>query len=44
MFTGPIIKDIRTITRGVEMGRKLGRAGVVGKSRGKRQKTVLEQQ
>ena len=43
-FTGTIIKDIWTITRGVEMGRKLGRAGVVGRSRGKRQKTVLEQQ
>ena len=43
-LTGTIIKDIWTITRGVEMG-KGGREGWGGKEGwGKRQKTVLEQQ
>ena len=39
-FTGTIIKDIWTITRG-GMGREVGRAGLVGRER---QKIVLEQQ
>ena len=44
-FTGTIIKDKWTTTRGEwEWGREAGRAGVVGRGRGKRQKTVLEQQ
>ena len=38
-FTGTIIKDTWTITRGVETGE-----GVIEKGGGKRQKTVLEQQ
>ena len=43
-FTGTIIKDVWTITSGSGNGREEGRAGVVGKGVGKRQKTVLEQQ
>ena len=44
-FTGTIIKDPRTITSGGwKQGKEVGRAGVVGRDRGKRQKTVLEQQ
>ena len=44
-FTGTIIKDTWTITRrGWKQGRELGGAGVVGRGRGKRQKTVFEHQ
>ena len=42
-FTGTIIKDIWTITRrGWKRGREVGRAGVVGRGGGERQKTVFE--
>ena len=44
-FTRTVIKDIRTITRGGwKQGREVGRYRVVGRGRGKRQKTVREQQ
>ena len=44
-FTGTIIEDIWTITVGWKWGGgQAGRAGVVGRGRGQRQKTVLEQQ
>ena len=44
-FTGTIIKDTWTITRGVwKQGKEVGTAGVLGRFGGKRQKTVLEQQ
>ena len=46
-FAGTIMKDTWTITgggRGWKHGRDIGRAGVVGRGVGKRQKTVLEQQ
>ena len=43
-FAGTMIKDTWTITRGVETREGVGRAGVVGRGRGKRQKTVLEQE
>ena len=44
-FTGTIIKDTWTTTRRVwKWRREAGRAGVVGRRWGKRQKTVLEQQ
>ena len=44
-FEGTIIKDTWTITRGEgwKQGREVGRAGVVGRGGGERQKTVLEQ-
>ena len=44
-FTGTTIKDTWTITR-VEwkQGREVGRAGVLGRHEGERQKTVFEQQ
>ena len=42
-FTGTSIKDTWTITRrGWKQGKEVGRAGVVGRAGGKRQKTVLE--
>ena len=43
-FTGTIIKNTWTITRGVETREGGGRAGMVGRGGGKRQKTALEQQ
>ena len=44
-FAGTIIKDTWAITRGVwKQGREVGRAGMVGRGGGKRQKTILEQQ
>ena len=44
-FTGTSIKDTWTITRrGWKQGRKVGRAGMVGRGGRKMQKTVLEQQ
>ena len=40
-FTGTIIKDIWTTRRGWwKWGREVGRAGVVGRGAGKRQKTT----
>ena len=43
-FAGTIIKCTWTITRGSwKQGREVGRAGVVGRHGGGRQKTVLEQ-
>ena len=42
-FTGTIIKDIWTTTRGGwKWGREVGRVRAVGRGRGKRQRTVLE--
>ena len=45
-FAGTIIKDTWTLTREGrwKQGREVGRAGMVGRGGGKRQKTVLEQQ
>ena len=45
-FIETIIKDTWTITRGRgwKQQREVARAGVLGWGRGKRQKTVLEQQ
>ena len=44
-FTGTIIKDTWTITRGKwKQGREVERGGVVGRGGGERQKPVLEQQ
>ena len=44
-FTGTIIKDRRTTTRGGwKWGREAGKGEVVEKGKGERQKTVLEQQ
>ena len=44
-FAGKTMKDIRTKTRGGgwKQGKEAGMAGIVRRSRGKRQKTVLEQ-
>ena len=43
-FTGTIIKHTWTITKGGGNRKEVGRAGVVGRGGGKRQKTALEQQ
>ena len=44
-FTGTIIKDTWTVTRGGwKQEREVGRVGVVGRGGEKSQKTVLEQQ
>ena len=45
-LTGTITKDTWAITRGegVEQGKEVGMAGVVGRGGRKRQKSVVEQQ